>query len=87
MNRVIFDIFLFLSVFLLPWWVVLILSLVGIFIFDQYYESVVAMILLQVLYSGLGSRVISSTFYYPLIIIIVYYLLTVLKKFILIKNI
>lgn len=87
MNRVIFDIFLFLSVFLLPWWVVLVLSLVGIFIFDQYYESVVAMILLQVLYSGLSSRVISSTFYYPLIVISVYYLLTIVKKSIFIKNI
>lgn len=87
MKRAIFDICLFLSVLLLPWWVVLVLAVVGIYIFDQYYEAAVSMILIQIIYHTTGNRVISSPLYFPLIVIISYFILATLKKYILIKNI
>jgi len=51
MKRLIFDILLFLFIFLLPWWVVLILSIIGLFVFTSFYEFIVSSIIIYVLYS------------------------------------
>lgn len=51
MKRVIFDVFLVAFIFLLPWWIVLILSIIGLFIFKSFYEFIVASIIIYLLYS------------------------------------
>ncbi|MFZ2038830.1 MAG: hypothetical protein WAV11_02745 [Minisyncoccia bacterium] len=49
--RVIAGTFLFLSVFLAPWWLTVILAIIGLFLFDNYLEAVIAVIFLDVLYN------------------------------------
>jgi hypothetical protein len=50
-TRIICDIFLIGSVFLLPWWLAFFLSLIFLFVFDFYWEMTIACIVLDVLYS------------------------------------
>lgn len=86
MNRVIFDCIILLSVFLLPWWVVLVLCVAGVYLFDQFYESVIFTILFKVLYIYKGHSLLTSDLYFPIVIILIYYFLTVIKKYVFIRN-
>lgn len=73
MKRVIFDIFLFLSVFILPWYVTLFLALIGIFIFNNFYEWLAVSIVMYALYATPnGDRIINSKIYFPLIVSLTY---------------
>ncbi len=70
MKRLIFNTFLFLSIFLLPWWIVLILSIIGLFIFTSFYEFIISNIIIYVLYSvPLNTFLNKSIFVYAGIII------------------
>ncbi|MEA3399467.1 MAG: hypothetical protein U9R00_03090 [Patescibacteria group bacterium] len=40
MIRVIFDIVLFISIFIFPWWLTVLIALLGLFAFKDYYEFV-----------------------------------------------
>jgi hypothetical protein len=53
--RIFFNIILFLSVFFLPWWISILLGLIFVFIFSEYYEIIVLGLLLDSLYSETGS--------------------------------
>lgn len=87
MNRVFFSVCLMLSVILLPWWVALAMSLIGIYVYEQYYEAVASMILVHILYGFPSTRFISSDLYFPILVIVLFYVLSMIKKFIFIKNI
>ncbi|MBK5215207.1 MAG: hypothetical protein JJE53_00135 [Candidatus Pacebacteria bacterium] len=87
MKRVIFDIILFISVFIFPWWISALMLLVGIFIFNNFYEFIVASVINFSLYSTGDSRIISSVVYFPLIIITIYITIQFIKSnIILYKN-
>lgn len=45
--RIIFDIVVFISVFILPWWLSLIVILVGIFVWPYFFESFILAIFLD----------------------------------------
>lgn len=49
-KRISIDIILLLSVFLLPWWVTLLGTIVAIFFVRSFFESLVVGILLDILY-------------------------------------
>jgi hypothetical protein len=59
-KRIIFDIVLFFSLFFLSWWVSLALIIAGIFIFESYYECLVASLILDCLYSLFGVSFLST---------------------------
>ena len=87
MKRVIFDIILFISVFIFPWWISALMLLVGIFIFNNFYEFIVASVINFSLYSIGDDRIISSVVYFPLIIITIYIAIQFVKSnIILYKN-
>jgi hypothetical protein len=82
MKRFIFDLILFISVFVFPWWISLLGVIVGIFIFDDFYEYIVAGFIIFALYSVGGERFISSPIYFSLIIIISYAIIQFIKSYI-----
>ena len=80
MRRILFDILILLSLFLVPWWVTGILCVIGAFIFNDFYELVIAGLIMYSLY-GVGSpRWIASTVWLPVMLIAVFFLISWLKK-------
>jgi hypothetical protein len=59
-KRIGIDIVLFLSVFLLPWWVTLLATLVATFLIHSFFESLVVGVLLDVLYGVPSTSFIKS---------------------------
>ncbi len=83
MKRIIFDICIFLSLFYLPWWITLLAALIGIFIFQHFYEFLFTGLLMYALY-GIGNQhFYASSILLPIILITVYFLGTLFKKSIL----
>lgn len=54
-KRIIFSLVFLLSVFILPWWLVIILGLVLVFYFNNYYEFIIAGLILDSLYGNIIS--------------------------------
>lgn len=73
MKRVLFDILLFISVFTLPWWVSMILLLIGIFKFKNFYEFIIAIIFMYSLFRTDTDLLISSP-YFVLSVAFVFYI-------------
>lgn len=82
MKRVIFDVVLFLSIFLMPWWITLILAIVGHFLFKNFYEFIISGIIFYALFSFPSVRIISSPIWYSLILIILFLSIREFKKFV-----
>jgi len=80
MKRVIFDIFLIISIFILPWWFNVILVIIGIFLFDKFYEFIIALIILYSLYSVKSTNTISSVMIASVIINFSYFGIQILKS-------
>lgn len=55
LKRIIFTAMLFIAIFVAPWWVGFIFSVIGIFYFNSYYEAIVLGILFDILYGVKGS--------------------------------
>jgi hypothetical protein len=87
MKRVIFDIFLFIFVFVLPWWVTLLWAIVGLFIFKNYYEFLISGIIFYVISTTREYAFINKSlvFYFS---IIIFYLISqyIRRHIILYKN-
>lgn len=87
MKRFFFDLTLFLSLFLLPWWVTLALAIAGIFLFRQFYEFIIISVISYSVFSYQSDRVIASPLWYPLIICGFYIFIQYVKtRMILYKN-
>ncbi len=87
MKRVIFDAVMILAVFLLPWWIPVILALVGIFLFVQFYEFLGVGIVMYALYAIPSTRFISSPVWFPFIISVIYIAIQFSKRYIILyKN-
>ncbi len=80
MKRIILDILLFSSVFIFPWYLTAILAFVGLFIFENFYEMLVASFVVFAMYNGGGGGVISSSLYFPLIMLILFFGVKKLKQ-------
>ncbi len=88
MKRVIYDIIFFLSLFALPFWISIILAILGIFLFNLYYEFIIGFL---VWYSVFGLHrnlmIMGSPFLLPLVLILSFFVLSVIKRYIIIyKN-
>jgi len=87
MKRVIFDIVLFLSAFIFPWYFVVLLLLVGIFVFVSFYEFIFVSVIIYSLYSVPSDKIISSPIFFSLMIIFSYTLIQIIRNnIILYKN-
>lgn len=53
-KRILFDLFILASLFFIPWWVVVLLGVLGVFYFPAYYELVVFGFVLDILYGSSG---------------------------------
>jgi len=78
-KRIVFDLLLFLSVFIFPWWVSFILALGGIFIFRNFYEFIVISIMYYSLFANISTRLISSPIFFAVVIAIIFFVIQVLK--------
>lgn len=79
-KRVIFDVILFISAFILPWWVVVVMLFIGIFIFSNFYEFIIISTIIYSLYSIPGDKVIYSPMFFSLISIVLYVSIQAVKN-------
>ncbi len=87
MKRVFFDILLLVLMFLLPWWVVVALSIIGLFVFKNFYEFLLSSIIIYILYSPPESFGLNNSIFIYLGIIIFYLLVQYLRRHIILyKN-
>ena len=80
MKRVLYDIFLVLSVFLLPWWTTAVFAILGFFLFKDFYEFLFIFAFMYVVYGYKGSRVFTSPFYFSLFFIVLFFVLSFIRK-------
>jgi len=87
MKRALFDALLFVFVFLLPWWMVILFSIIGIFVFKSYYEFLFFSIIVYILYSVPKHSSFDTSIFVYLGIIVFYLLVQYLRRsIILYKN-
>ena len=80
MKRVLFDILLLISVLMLPWWLSVVLALGGIFVFKNFYEFIVAGVIMYSLYAIPGTGFLSSPFWFPFLIGVLYIAIQIIKR-------
>ena len=80
MKRVIFDILLIIFIFILPWWAGVILALIGIFLFDKFYEFIITLIIMSSLYMIEGTVKTSTIILWAISINAIYFGIQILKS-------
>jgi len=80
MKRVIFDLILFVSIFIFPWWVSLFFVLVGIFLFDNFYEFIISGVVIYFLYATKSGQLISSPLFFSTATIISYIIIQLIRN-------
>jgi hypothetical protein len=87
MPRLFFNLIIFFSIFLFPWWISAFLVLVGLFLFVEYYEFLFIMIGIYGLYMTKGVWLISSPFIYSVAVSIIFLGIQSLRRYIILyKN-
>lgn len=86
MKRGVFDIILFLSLFILPWWVGALLAVVGIFWFKNFYEFILSGIIIYSIYTIRGSGLLSSPVFFSASLTIFYLLIQSIRHRIILYN-
>jgi hypothetical protein len=78
LKRVILGLLAVISVFVLPWWLVFLISLALLFYFDRFYEVIIIAIFADILYGSV--HFIGYPYLITLGTIIVFYIVTRFKK-------
>jgi len=87
MKRVIFDIILFILIFISPWWISSLLLIIGIFLFNDFYEFLVGAIIIYSLFSIQGNTFLSSPLFFSICIVSIFIFIKFIKNnIILYKN-
>lgn len=79
-KRILFTVLLFIVLFYLPFWVFLILGFVGMFLFQNYYESLVLFLFADLLYGTKQSRYFDFLYMYSFVGVLIFYLLNFIKQ-------
>lgn len=79
-KRIVFDVILFISIFAFSWWISVILLLIGIFVFDNFYEFIIANVIIYSLFSVPSDRLISSPVFISLLITILYIIIQTIRN-------
>ncbi|MEI6660205.1 MAG: hypothetical protein WCK91_02160 [bacterium] len=88
MKRVIFDIVLFVCLFIAPWWITAVIAIAGIFVFTQFYEYIIAGIMMFALFhTPGGSNLIASPFWFCTIIASIYVLAQLARRYIILYKV
>lgn len=82
MKRVIFDCLAILCLFLMPWWVVGIIALLGLFYFKSFYEFILIGFSIVSIYKPISGSYLSSYIYLYTFIIISYILIQIIRNYI-----
>jgi len=80
MQRVVFSLVLIVLFFLLPWYLVALFTLAGLFLFDDYYEFFLISILIYSIYTPVYYFI--TPFIFSISILIIFFGLNYLKKYI-----
>lgn len=80
MKRVIFDILLFLFMFLLPWWATLAWAVIGLFVFMNFYEFLISSIIIYTISTIPPNAIWSKSLIVYSSIIIFYLLVQYLRR-------
>jgi hypothetical protein len=80
MKRVIFDIILFASIFILPWWISVLLAFMGIFLFNNFYEFIFSGVVVYSLFSLPSDRLIASPIFFSLSVVILYIIFQIIRN-------
>lgn len=83
MKRVLYGAFLIISAFILPWWIPVIFSLIGIFYFDNLYEIIFVGLIIDTLY-GANLSLVGLDIVFTTSLTVALYVLTNVKKSLLI---
>lgn len=83
MKRVLYGAFLIISAFILPWWIPVIFSLIGIFYFDNLYEIIFVGLIIDTLY-GANLSLAGLDIVFTISLTVALYVLTNVKKSLLI---
>lgn len=86
LKRVITDIIVLLCIFWAPWWITILIIVLGIFIFKNYVEFIFAGLIIYSLYGVGNTGILGSTLYLPLILVGIYLTFSFIKKYIIIYN-
>jgi hypothetical protein len=82
MKRVFFDILFVLSVFVLPWWVTLLIGMIGLFIFISYYEFIAVSVIAHTLYVVPSLGIFSLPFWFCVLVVFIFISVQVLRRYI-----
>ncbi len=80
MKRFLFDVVLFISVFVMPWWVTTVILFIGIFKFQNFYEFIIAPTIMYSLFRTESTLLISSPYFVFSIIFVLYIGIDYLKS-------
>jgi hypothetical protein len=80
MPRIFVDILLILSLFIFPWWLVLILATIALFIFPAFYEILFLGVLMDSLYNAPIARFHQVEFVVTLVTAFLFVIAEILKR-------
>lgn len=86
MKRILFDIFLFTFVFILPWWITLIWSIAGLFIFKNYYEFLISCIIFYVISTSKNYTFLNNSLIFYTSVIFFYLISKFIRRHIILYN-
>lgn len=79
MKRIIFGIFLIISIFILPWWLSSFIGILGLFCYDNLYEIIIVGLLTDILY-GQKFEILGFNLFFTILMAICFYLIGKFKK-------
>ncbi len=79
-SRILLNIVIIFSVFYFPWWIVALLSLFGVFLFNRFYEIFFIGLFIDMLYGVKADKFYGMWFIFTVIFTIMYILAKRLKK-------
>ena len=72
MKRIFFDIVLFLSVFIFPWWASALLALLGSFLFKEFFEFLAVGVIIYIMYAIPGKEIFASRVWFHVILVFIF---------------
>lgn len=79
-KRILCDIIIFISLFLAPWWVTVVLGTVFMVLFRRYWEGVVVAVFIDALYSVQTAKFYAHFGIFTISAIILFFILSIIKK-------
>jgi hypothetical protein len=80
MKRILVDIFLFLAIFIFPWWLVVVFGVLALLAFSSFYEIVILGIVIDSLYNAAITRYHHIEFVVTIGAIFLFIVVEVLKR-------